>query len=234
MLKTLEKSHGISKIQLLREIIELEILHDLMKQPWSNKIAFYGGTALRLAYGSPRYSEDIDLICQNKIAFSHFRTWVEHLPQKISSPTSIDDLHEKRNTFFALLKVQHTNLKHPLPIKIELYRNPKGVKIEMELRLLKSHLSSLSPLISVPTPEALLRMKIDALHDRTKSRDLYDLWYLSQFLKTPFSLPKKLPLFTPHAFVNELKVYLPREQYPIITSLWQSYVKASHHHQKNS
>lgn len=230
MLNSLEKTHGISKIQLLREIIELEILHDLTNQSWSNKIAFYGGTALRLAYGSQRYSEDIDLICRETIPFSTFKAWVTNLPKKISSPTTIDDLHEKRNSLFGLVMVHHANLKHALPIKIELYRNPKKVTIDAELRMLKSPLSILSPLVSVPSAQALYQMKVDALHDRAKSRDLYDLWYISQLLKIPFNLPKKLPHFAQRSFVNELKVYLPRKQYPIITSLWQSYVKAPHHH----
>jgi len=234
MLENLEKSHGISKIQLLREIIELEILSDLQKQPWSKKVAFYGGTALRLAYGSPRYSEDIDLICRENIAFSSFKAWMHKLPAVISSPASIDDVHEKRRTLFGLVMVRQADLKHALPIKIEIYRNVKKVKLEVEPRLLKSPLSSLSPLLFVPPARALLEMKIAALHDRTKSRDLYDLWYLSQVLKMPFLLPKKIPHFTRRDFINELQVYLPRDQYPIISFLWQTYVKASQTHQNDS
>jgi predicted nucleotidyltransferase component of viral defense system len=227
MLIDLEKTHKISRIHLIRELLELEILASLTQQPWSNRIAFYGGTALRLAYGSGRFSEDIDLIMLRRFPFSAFKKWVTELPKILSQKTTVEDLYLKRNTFFALLLLSHPEMKHALPIKIELFRKKKGVVVNTELRLLVSPLSSLSPLIRVPTLLSLLEMKTAALAEREKPRDLYDLWYVSQLLKKPLVLPKTLPHFQKRAFVNELQVYLPKNLYPVISTLWSLYESAA-------
>lgn len=230
MLNTLEMTHKISKIHLVRELLELEVLNNLSLRTWSKNVVFYGGTALRLAYNSPRFSEDIDLFMIRAIDYKIFKVWVNDLCRSLSQETSIQDLHLKRNTFFALLQIHHRDLKHHLPIKIELFRNPKKVSIETELRLLTSPLSSLSPLFIVPTLPSLTQMKINALSERAKPRDLYDLWYLAQLRKMPFELPPQLPHFQKKTFQNELQVYLPRHQYSIIHQLWLTYEHAS---QKN-
>lgn len=219
----LKKTHQISRVHLIRELLELEVLQNVSLEPWSKRLAFYGGTALRLSYNSPRYSEDIDLIMLKNIPFHLFRTWAEKLPQALSEETDLEDLHQKRNSFFALLKIKHSELKHRIPIKIELFRKKKGVKFETEPRLLTSPLSSLSPLMLVPTIEALRKMKVDALSERSKPRDLYDLWFLDQLTRKAFEPPKKLPVFQKRNFINELQVYLPKTQYPVIQNLWQYY-----------
>ena len=54
----------ISIDKIVREEAEMAFLQELADDPLSSKLVFYGGTALRLAYNSPRFSEDIDLIEQ--------------------------------------------------------------------------------------------------------------------------------------------------------------------------
>lgn len=66
------KNLGISKDQVLWEEVELIVLDAIAKHPIEEKVIFYGGTALRLAYGSPRFSEDIDLIRIKQFLFSDF------------------------------------------------------------------------------------------------------------------------------------------------------------------
>ncbi|MBN3033749.1 MAG: nucleotidyl transferase AbiEii/AbiGii toxin family protein, partial [Candidatus Saganbacteria bacterium] len=45
---------------LVREYFQHEFLSDLYKLPGAEKLMFKGGTALRIIYGSPRFSEDLD------------------------------------------------------------------------------------------------------------------------------------------------------------------------------
>ena len=59
-LTQLSKELKISTDQILREEAEMIFLDALSKDKLGGKIVFYGGTALRLVYGSPRFSEDID------------------------------------------------------------------------------------------------------------------------------------------------------------------------------
>ena len=46
----------ISIDKIVREEAEMAFLQELADDPLSSKLVFYGGTALRLAYNSPRFS----------------------------------------------------------------------------------------------------------------------------------------------------------------------------------
>lgn len=50
----------IGVTQVVREFREVLFLKDLMESPHGKNLVFKGGTALRPAYGSPRFSEDLD------------------------------------------------------------------------------------------------------------------------------------------------------------------------------
>ncbi|MDP1760196.1 MAG: nucleotidyl transferase AbiEii/AbiGii toxin family protein, partial [Candidatus Woesebacteria bacterium] len=45
---------------VVREYFQHIFLGELYKLPNSEKLLFKGGTALRIVYGSPRFSEDLD------------------------------------------------------------------------------------------------------------------------------------------------------------------------------
>lgn len=51
---------GIDRTQVVREYWELIILKGFYESPQGRYLIFKGGTALRLAYGFPRFSEDLD------------------------------------------------------------------------------------------------------------------------------------------------------------------------------
>jgi len=50
----------IDVTQVVREFWEVLILKGLFDSPEGKFLIFKGGTALRLVYGSPRFSEDLD------------------------------------------------------------------------------------------------------------------------------------------------------------------------------
>jgi len=56
----LSRRLGIAVEQVVREEIEIAILRPLLESRIGNSLVFKGGTALRLAYGSPRFSDDLD------------------------------------------------------------------------------------------------------------------------------------------------------------------------------
>lgn len=45
---------------ILKEYLQYKILKSIFNSPHANKLAFLGGTALRIVYGSTRFSEDLD------------------------------------------------------------------------------------------------------------------------------------------------------------------------------
>ncbi len=219
-LNTLLKELDISADQILLEEAEMILLDTLSKHPLGSRVLFYGGTALRLAYGSPRFSEDIDLLALEKITFKEFGLFAETLIK--NNPTwSLKDLKNKRNTMFALLLVREEKLKHNFTIRIELHKPSKNVVLDETLLLIKSPVSILEPLLLVPSVKKLQELKQDALMSRKKARDVFDLWYISRILREDFVLPKKTPTYNKREFHNELRVFLPRKYYPVIDQLYE-------------
>ncbi|MEI7621521.1 MAG: nucleotidyl transferase AbiEii/AbiGii toxin family protein [Candidatus Moraniibacteriota bacterium] len=218
-LESLVRQFGIAKDQILREEAEMFFLDELAKDKLAAKVAFYGGTALRLAYNCPRFSEDIDLIKLEAIKFSEFEKFVRKIVKK-NENWKLADLKNKRNTMFALFQIKEEKLKHNFSLKIELYKPAKKIKLEMQLTLIKSPASLCEPLLLVPTLAELKRMKEDAILGRKKARDIFDLWFISQALRLNFELPEKLPVYLKKEFENELKVFLPKKFYPVVTQLY--------------
>ena len=48
------------KESILKEYLQYKILSSIFNSEYANKLAFLGGTALRIVYGSTRFSEDLD------------------------------------------------------------------------------------------------------------------------------------------------------------------------------
>jgi hypothetical protein len=133
----------------------------------------------------------------------------------------LKDIKDKRQTMFALLAVQDDKLKHTFSLKIEIHKPVEKVNLETSLSLIKSPLSVAEPLLLVPTLTELKRLKEDALVDRKKARDVFDLWYIAQSLRENFIIPEKSPSYTKREFQNELQVFLPKKYYPIIDQLYE-------------
>jgi hypothetical protein len=53
----------IAPEQIVREYWELTVLNACGENNWSTALNFKGGTALPLAYGSPRLSYDMSMLC---------------------------------------------------------------------------------------------------------------------------------------------------------------------------
>ena len=217
-LEQYKKNLKISTDKIIREEIEMIFLNELAQNDLSSKVAFYGGTALRLVYNSPRFSEDIDLIEIEKVNFTEFKKFINNLSQKQN--WELSDIKDKRQTIFALLKIKDEKLKHPFSLKIEIHKPEKKVKLNINLNLIKSPVSILSPLLLVPTLEDLKKLKENAIAQRKKARDIFDLWYISQSLRINFDLPSSTSVFGERAFKNELQVFLPSKYYPIIKQLY--------------
>ncbi|MBU4338033.1 nucleotidyl transferase AbiEii/AbiGii toxin family protein [Patescibacteria group bacterium] len=214
------KNLGISRDQILREEAELNFLKLLADNKLGAKVVFYGGTALRLAYGSPRFSEDIDLISVKYFKFTEFKKFIKEVGEANKEHWQVKDIKEKRNTMFALFLIRDKKLKHNFSLKIETRIPAKKVSLESQLALIKSPVSAKEPLLLVPTIRELKKMKENALAARKKARDIFDLWYIAQALREPFSLPDKMPIYSKREFKNELQVFLPIKYYPIIEQLY--------------
>jgi predicted nucleotidyltransferase component of viral defense system len=205
----------IDVTQVVRESWELILLKGLFDSPYGRDLIFKGGTALRLAHGSPRFSEDFDFSLIRGHLKRKFRGWVG----KIIAPfpeLTLTDLAEKHYTYLAEIKVTQGYLPFPFRVKIEISRG--GIKdYQWKLQLLSSAVSTVQVLGQVGVLEQIYKDKISCLKDRAKPKDLFDLWYISQKLKVPYTPPpttlKKKNL------IKDLRKYLPKDFWPAVEEL---------------
>ncbi len=205
----------IDVTQVVREAWELVLLKGLFDSPYGRDLIFKGGTALRLAHGSPRFSEYLDFSLTHDLLKRKFSGWVG----KIIAPypeLTLTDLEEKRYTYLAEIKVTQGYLPFPFRVKIEISR--RGIKgYHWKLQLLSSPVSTVQVLGQVGVLEQIYQDKISCLKDRAKPKDLFDLWYISQKLKVPYSPPptalKKKDL------IRDLRKYLPKDFWPAVEEL---------------
>lgn len=214
-LEVLSKKLKIASLNIVREEIEIEILNTLSQSKLMDRLVFYGGTALRLGYGSPRFSEDLDFLMIKKITASGLKKVLTILAQK-QPEVGLKDIKEKRNTLFALLNVKYPFLKHPLNIKIEIAKRKNG--IIYEYIPLVSPCSQLRPLVLTATIESLEKLKEITISKRKEPRDWFDIWYIKKYLKKPFDVKENFP-FDKKEFGRELKRFLPQDKWIIIDQL---------------
>ncbi len=67
--------------RLSKEALQVYTLAAIYGQPASDRIIFQGGTCLRLVYGGPRYSVDVDAVRRELENFLPYRYRVQLLQQ---------------------------------------------------------------------------------------------------------------------------------------------------------
>jgi len=187
----------------LKEIIQELALVGLYRAKFFEKAAFYGGTALRILYGLPRFSEDLDFTLyapDPKFKLDSYFVSIKREMASFGFEVEMETIHKseecliesafiKANTKIHLLKIKslskyssNTQPNEKIQIKFEVDTDP-AVQFEVETKYLFQPVSA--PIITLKQPD-LFAGKIHALlyrkwKNRVKGRDFYDYtWYLSK------------------------------------------------------
>ena len=213
--ENLSRRLKIALEHVVREEYELLILRNLMETPLSSALVLKGGTALRLAYGSPRFSDDLDFSLLAPVSEEVFVPVAETIAKALPEVILVEAL-AKRFTLFALYKVREPYLPYAFSIKLEVSTRPETWKREQDftLRLLTSPVTPISVLAQVATLERMWADKQSALATRRQPRDLYDLWFIAQKLRRTFT--PDLSGFDRRTIRRELRKYLPRSHWQVI------------------
>ena len=215
LLEKLTREIKISPLNIIRENAEVIFLDKLGHSGFAGKLIFYGGTSLRLSFGSPRFSEDLDFLMTGKITEGALKDLLIDLSAE-NPGFSLKDIKLKRNTLFALFNVVHSSLKYPLNIKIEISRKENGIKAEYVP--LSSPCSNLAPIILTASIQSLEKLKTEAIRQRMDAKDWFDSWYIAKYLKKTFVLPVPFP-FDAKEFKRELKRFLPQDKWALIDQI---------------
>lgn len=223
LIEKLAGEEKIAPLNIIREYLEMEVLFNLSKTKLSENVIFYGGTALRLARNSFRYSEDLDFLLIKKS-----RTDKKDLLTALRATAAgnegvnVEEVLEKRQTIFGLLHIKNNLLKHPIRIKVEISKKRNGVKSEN--LLLVSPVSNREVIFKTISLESIYKLKALAINGREMPRDWFDYWYISQKLRRKNDINKKIP-FQTSEFSAELKRWLPRDKWKIIKTVINFYAK---------
>jgi len=188
--------------EALREIIQEIILYALSNTDFFNHAIFYGGTALRILHGLPRFSEDLDFsLLQNDSSFNlakyekavidtlYLYGFEADVETKLKQHSSVKSAFVKGNTIQHLIAInapqdiiERYNTKKLLKIKFEVDTNPP-LNFQEEQKL---YLYPTPFMIRTMTPSSLFAGKLHAVlcrgwQNRPKGRDWYDmLWYVQK------------------------------------------------------
>lgn len=213
--KELSKKLQIDIEQIVREEYEILLLKKLFESRIGKDLIFKGGTALRLCYGSPRFSQDLDFSLKRKFPREDFFAIIDSFGREFPT-VKIDDVFAKRFTFFALLKIKEDYLTRAFSLKVEASKR-KERWLEgknFQITLVKSEVTPITFLGQVASLDKILDDKLDIFKRRKEVRDLFDLWFVSRRLEKDIKIP--FELFQKQELKRELHKFLPRSWWKII------------------
>ena len=211
---------------IVREYFQHLFLSELYKLPESEKVLFKGGTALRIIYGSPRFSEDLDFSVFGIDDVKHF---VESFFIKVlheAEKTGIKiELNEKigptSGGYFgsATFKIMDYS-----PVTVEINVSSRnGRSVIGEADTVFNNFVPTYTVIHLPQNELVEEKIFGALVERKKPRDFYDLYFMMRNRMLSLEHKKRLneiqEIILKESsrvdFRNELGVFLPFDQQTI-------------------
>lgn len=175
---------------ILREYAQNAFLSLLYKEDTGKAMLFKGGTALRLAFGSPRFSEDLDFTLKN-ITYNEIEGTILTVLNNLEKEGFGPKIAESKKTtggYLAELIIKIINER--VKISIQGSRRKKGeAKSEVKL-IVNGFIPNYSAYLL--EEEMLIGEKISASLTRSKARDFFDVYYLLRGGHIPVELREKL------------------------------------------
>lgn len=214
---------------VIREYFQHIFLGELYKLPNSEKLLFKGGTALRIVYGSPRFSEDLDFSLFG-VASHEVKLFIEELFLKTLSEIEKMGIQVKLGERFGTtsggyLGIATFQMFDYQPIGVEINISTRsGVIIKGEVDSISNNFVPTYTINHLPQNELIDEKIFGALIERKKPRDFYDLYIIMRQGRLSPEQKKKLAMKKDFIiieakqinFKNELSTFLPIDQQGII------------------
>ncbi|MEF8880033.1 MAG: nucleotidyl transferase AbiEii/AbiGii toxin family protein, partial [Candidatus Thermoplasmatota archaeon] len=177
------KKMDTSAEHVFREYMQKTVLTVLSRNGYFNKLVFQGGTALRLFYGNPRFSEDIDLV-------------VKQSEKKIDDTALSSKIETFAKDWFPFLnqvsvtQQKNTSEMQRFIVKTKGEQKSQITRIHIEIAYVPSYINQpkildfppLNPAVRVEELVEILADKLTAVGCRSyvKGRDLWDIYFLTE------------------------------------------------------
>lgn len=221
--------HTSEHPNIVREYFQHLFLSELYKLPEGEHLLFKGGTALRIVFSSPRFSEDLDFSLFS-VAEHERKAFIEKVFENVLTAIERSGISVRYGTKFGPTKegyhgstTFHLYDYPPVDVEIDV-SGRNGHEVRGEVGTVASGFVPSYNIFHLPQA-ALVREKIfGALLGRMKERDFYDLYWLLRSNMVSQEQKKEL---APHAervikeaegrdFKPELSTFLPVDQQAII------------------
>ena len=225
MISYLSRKLQTTEQNIRREYIQIIFLSHFYQNPESEKIYFKGGTALRIIYKSPRFSEDLDFN-STEVTINKIEDIVIQTVREIEREGILIDIKESKKTSGGYLAIINFSLHgEKIDIKLEISQR-KEKNIGEIITVINDYIPPFTMLAI--TRDLMVAGKINALLDRQKARDFFDLYYILRANFLPVReknvLKKALVLLEKSnvQFAKELKIFLPKSHWGIIKDFKKS------------
>lgn len=220
---------------IVREYFQHVFLSELYRLPEAERMLFKGGTALRMVYGNPRFSEDLDFSVFG-IAERDLKKFVEDLfvmvlvkIEQLGIHVEIGEKSDK--TSGGYFGIATFKLLDFLPVGVEINVSSRnGREMRGEVDSVANDFVPTYILIHLPQNELVEEKVFGALLERKKPRDFYDLYFIMR--KGMLSADHKMRLKEVKDeiladakkidFRGELGAFLPASQQAIIRDFYRA------------
>lgn len=211
--------HQTTALNIVREYCQHLFLSAFYQRAAASRVLFKGGTALRIIYGSPRFSEDLDFsgVGIRKPAIEELIADTLSAVERVGMSLEIEEAKATSGGYLGIIHHRFGDYRVEIRLEISL-RNRAMVK--PETALIAGDFLPAYTLLHLPQ-EFLVEEKLNALFSRAKPRDFYDLYFIlrkgllaqgSRHLLA--EALARLKHMKPEA-LRELKLFLPRDHQAI-------------------
>jgi predicted nucleotidyltransferase component of viral defense system len=162
---------------IVREYVQHLFLSSLYKIKGSERLFFKGGTALKIIYGSPRFSEDLDFDGQNihgaKLIDDLFLETISEI-EKIGLEIGLKEAKPTTGGYLGIIAYRLYDVVKDMKFEISLRR---GAQSDYEMATIVNDYLPAYSLIHSPA-DRIVKGKMAALLDRGKPRDYYDFYFI--------------------------------------------------------
>ena len=204
---------------IAREYIQHLFLSALYSQKGSDVLLFKGGTALKIVFHSPRFSEDLDFSVQKVLSKRKLDNFFLESIGRIEQEGIVVELKEAKFTsggYLGILSYSFYNFSGEINIEISLRK--EGFLQKSVITIVSDFLPAY--ILVHLSPKEIAKGKLLALLNRYKPRDYYDLYFI---LRHP-----ELNKFVDFAKISEIKGKLLKEKINFKSEL-EILLPISHH-----
>lgn len=221
-LRLIQNKFQTTEDNVLREYAQNLFLSSLYQMRGSQHLLFKGGTALRLAYKSPRFSQDLDFSAGNISYFGVENIILDVLTDFGNQGIKFDIEEAKETTGGYLGKLSINIYERQVLTEIQIsFREKEGKgcdTLDIVNEYIPTYVANLLPL------ETMVKEKIQAALTRSKPRDFYDIYFLLRQGLIPVRQRQSLlglkDVLSKKEieFKRELFIFLPRSMKPVAES----------------